>query len=273
MILEDEYKHFDIDIDEWRKPKPFGISGCFRLCNEAQFMVEAVESHLPYLDEALLVVQPSTDGTVELARSLQRKHPDKVRVIEYPVNVYFIDKPEFHTVPDNSIYSFVYLSNYALSQCKYQWVAKTEGDVICLSSFNNIVDRITPESKPMYYGRVILNVAGENIDKFSATNPRNGGWDECVLYNTPDLGYFVKRDKWEVLEWRGESVCMGWSALHMKRCKAGKTDGWNGEVYVDWIPDNVKSVLRNFNAQNGYPGIDSPLGEPCLFEDTVVKQW
>ncbi len=270
-ILEDAYKDWDIDFEEWKKPKPFGISGCFRLCDESEFMVQAIESHLPYLDEALLVTQPSKDNTVQLARELAKKH-DKVRLIEYPENIYFIDKPEFHTVPDNSIKSFVYLSNYALSQCKYQWVAKTEGDVICLSTFQNIVDRIKAEpDKRTAYGRVILNVAGANVDQVSATNPRNGGADEWVGYNHPDVGKFVKRDKWEV--YTGHTECMGWSALHMKRCKQEHLPVWNNEIYVPYTPESVRQTLTNFNRYNGYPGHDNPLGEPCLFEDTAVKTW
>ena len=237
-------------------------------------MVQAIESHLPYLDEALLVTQPSKDNTVELARELVKKYPDKVRLIEYPVNIYFIDKPEFHTIPDNSIYSFVYLSNFALSKCKYQWVAKTEGDVICLSSFKKIVDaiNITPH-EPKLFGRVILNVAGEKVDQISATNVRNGGWDESTFYNNPDLGQFIRRDKWEVFDWKGHSICMGWSALHAKRCKREHLPIWNGEIYVPFTRESVKRTLQNFNAYNGYPGIDSPVGEDCLFENTAVKTW
>jgi hypothetical protein len=58
---------------------------------------------------------------------------------------------------------------------------------------------------------------------------------------------------------------MGWSALHLKRCKADKI-GWNNEQYVPFDCQNVAAALRAFNASNAYPGPDNPEGEPCLFE-------
>jgi len=271
-VLERQFSDYDLDLDKWHEKKPFGISGCFRLKNEEQFMTAAVLSHLPYLDEAVLAVQPSTDKTMELAVELS-KQDERVRVYPYPVETHFIDTPEFFTDPLNSIYSFVYFSNWALSKCRYSWIAKTEGDVICLSSFQKIVDEIKANpDRPRCYGRVILNVAGEHAEKISATNPRNGGWDECVVWNNPDYTFFTRRSKWEVLDFKGEAVCMGWSGLHMKRCKKGKEFGWNNEVYIPFDREHVRNALRAFNAHSPYPGTDNPLGEDCLFEKTLVTE-
>ena len=276
QVLERDYKAFDIDDEAWRAPKPFGISGCFRLKDEAEFMCAAVESHLPYLDEAVLAVQPSQDNTVELAYLLQRTHPDKVRVVEYPVSPHFIDHPDFHTDAENSIHSFVYLSNWALAQCRYSWIAKTEGDVIALSSFGRVVQTVKmyPDRRALY-GRVILNVAGAARDCISWENPRNGGWDECVIPNHPDF-HFIRRDKWEVMVHPGDiqTVCMGWSALHMKRCKAEFLPGtFNGERYVEWTRESVARACQTYNQTRGaYPGNDGDaLGQgDYLYEQTNV---
>lgn len=267
QVEEREYSAFDIDIAKWMSPKPFGVSGCFRLKDESEFMVQAVESHLDWLDEAVLVVQESADNTVELAHELAAKH-DKVRVVEYPVQPHFIDHPLFKTEPINSIYSFVYLSNFALSQCKYSWIAKTEGDVIALDTFGEIIGRVrVAPTDWRLYGRVILNVAGEGRDLVSWENPRNGGWDECVIPNNPNMAHFVRRDKWEVMDapnipWE----CMGWSAFHMKRCKAEFLPVWNGEHYVPRDKEHAIPAIRNYNAKHGYPGKDNPLGIDELFE-------
>jgi hypothetical protein len=67
--------NYEIDWDNWRdKPKPFGFSGCFRLRNESQFMETAILSHLPWLHEAVLVVQPSEDDTIEKAYRMANDH-------------------------------------------------------------------------------------------------------------------------------------------------------------------------------------------------------
>lgn len=248
-VLEREFKEFDIDMEHWKAPKPFGFSGCFRVCNDAEFLEESILSHLPYLDEVVIALQPSTDGTEENAYRLADTY-EKVRVVKYPVKPHFIDVPEFHTDPENSIYSFVYLSNWALSLCKYSWIAKTEADVVCLPSFQKVIDIVKANPKEaIYYGRVILNLAGRDRDKFSLQNPRNGGWDECVIPNHPSY-FFHRSGKWETIGMGPKSLCMGFSALHMKRCKADKADGWNGETYVDLTVENLTKALA------AYGGID-----------------
>jgi prenyltransferase/squalene oxidase-like repeat protein len=262
-VKEWQFQHCNIDIVGWDRPHPFGISGCFRVRNDHEFLYEAVTSHLPYLDEAVIALQPSDEQTETVVARLEKL--DKVRVVRYPVAPTFITDPEWPDVPENSIRSFVYLSNWALSQCKYSWIARIEADVICLSSFRQVVERVRNEpDKNILYGRVILNVAGRGRDQISATVPRNGGWDECVFPNHPAYR-FTRKPKYEVLANPFESECMGWSALHLKRCKRHKI-GWNNESYVPFDRENVAKALRDFNAVNAYPGPDNPEGEPCLFE-------
>ena len=250
--LELGFDDLDIDLNRWRAVKPFGISGCFRVCNDAEFLEEAVVSHLPWLDEAVLVLQPSDDGTEAIADRLEREHV-KVRVVRYPMRPHFIDTPQFHADPVNSVRSFVFLSNWALAQCKYSWIAKIEADVVCLSSFGEIRKRVEAERDAWrYYGRVILNVAGRKRDRFSKENPRNGGWDEAVLPNHPEAAHFTKAEKWEVLTHALPQVCVGLSAVHLKRCKAKNADGWNGETYLLLTKDGLLSRLR----QDAWPGQD-----------------
>lgn len=235
---------FDIDWQEWKeRKKPFGISGCVRVRNEAQFMRQAILSHLPYLDECVIVTQPSEDDTEQIAEDLA-KVSGKIKVRHYPFIVDWIDTQGFYEKDPDEVGHLVHMSNWALSQCTYSWISKTEGDVICLSSFERIVDAVKARpNDPHYYGRVILNIAGDKCDQISATNPRNGGWDECVLWNDPDTARFVRAGKWETIPQRTPSTCMGLSMLHMKRCKRGKTDGWNGEQYVSLTKENVLMLV------------------------------
>ena len=260
---------FEIDRNTWAQPKPFGISGCFRLRNESQFMEVAILSHLPYLDEAVLAVQPSDDDTVERAEKLASENP-KVRVVHYPFVVDWIDTPGFYAKDPNEPGHWVHLSNWAMSQCRYSWISKAEGDVICLSSFQKIVECIknTPEARH-YYGRVILNVAGENCELFSCKHPRNAGWDECVVPNHP-IYHFERSGKYESLFIGDDRTCMGWSGLHMKRCKKQHVERLSQiEPWAAFTPENISKVLEGFNQDMPYQGNDNPLGEVCLFE----KEW
>lgn len=263
MIGEAKY---EVDHKTWAEPKPFGFSGCFRLRNETQFMRQAVFSHLPWLDEAVLVVQPSYDGTVDLAYRMAAED-SRVKVFEYPFECDWIDTPAFYAKDPHAPSHLVHMSNWAFTKCRYSWIVKVEGDVIALSSFGQIIDQVkaSPDAHH-YYGRVVLNVAGRDCDQISLDNPRNGGWDEAVVPNHPSY-HFERVSKWEVLVHNGSATCMGWSGLHMKRCKRGKDRGWNGETYVPFTRDSVRQTLSAFNRNVPYPGPDDPLGEDCLYEE------
>jgi hypothetical protein len=261
---------YAVDWGRWGEKKPMGISGCFRLRDESEFMEAAILSHLPYLDEAVLVVQPSMDDTVEIAERLEREHPGKVRVEYYPYEIDWIDTPGFYEKDPEKPGHLVHLSNWAFSVCNYAWIAKIEGDVIGLSSFERIVEAVRrrPERRH-YYGRVVLNVAGEGLDEFSVKHPRNAGWDECVCPNDPVYS-FTRQGKFESLFIGDERTCMGWSGLHMKRCKQEHVVRLREiETWAAFEPENVQAALEHFNRGMPYVGIDNPLGEACLYE----KEW
>ena len=262
---------FSIDRDAWAKPKPFGISGCFRLRNESEYMEAAVLSHLPYLDEAVLVVQPSDDDTVERAHKLADEHA-KVNVYLYPFMVDWIGTEGFYQKDMNAPGHLVHMSNWALTRCRYSWIAKTEGDVICLSSFQRIVDLVHEFQERMhYYGRYILNIAGKDHDLISLENPRNGGDDEAGFRNHPHYS-FTRSGKWEDIT-AGPRAAIGWSALHTKRCKRKHWDGWNGETWIPWTRENVRFALEKFNRWRiPYWGQDDPLGAEVLYEETLITE-
>lgn len=261
-----------IDFDEWRKPKPDGISACIRVRNESQFMGAAVRSVVDLVDEVVLLVQPSDDNTLELAHELAETY-SKVNVYYYPLVPDWIDTKGFYEKNPDEPGHMVHMSNYALSKCKYSWILKVEGDVIALPTLADILQDVRNSfGKPQYYGLVILNIAGANMDKISWENPRNGGWDEALFPNNPDMVRFVRRSKWEVAEPQIPSTCKGWALLHLKRCKTGKDNAWNGEHYVDWTPDVVNEALRNYNQVNPYPAPDDPFGRHVLYT-TDWKQY
>lgn len=263
-----------INYDLWReKYKPVGISGCFRLRNEGQFMQAAIRSFLPFLDEAVLLVQPSSDDTAEKAEELAREHPDKVRVYYYPYIVDWIDTPGFYNNNPDEPGHLVHMSNYALSKCTFSWIAKVEGDVVALSTFGKITDAIAKDPYGThYYGFVVLNLAGEEFNKFSKENPRNGGLDEAVFNNNPDLFKFHRKSKWETINIH-HHTCMGWAGVHLKRCKEGKTDGWNGETYWKLTKANLTKALDEYaNARQPYPGDDDPHGIDELFDTDWAKR-
>lgn len=271
MMIGTVTDELTVDFEAWRnKPKPHGISACIRVRNESQFMRAAVRSVVDLVDEVVLCVQPSDDNTREIAISLEHGYPGKVKSYYYPLIPDWIDTKGFYEKDPDAPGHLVHMSNWALSKCTYSWILKVEGDVIALPTLKGFIDRALTDNVPMYYGLVILNVAGAKMDKISFENPRNGGWDECIVRNDPDAARFYRRNKWEVLvsapHIPTESV--GWALVHMKRCKTGKDEAWNGEHYVPFDRETVAYALQEYNMRNPYPATDGkPLGHPCLFTD------
>lgn len=260
-----------IDYAEWRKPKPHGISACIRVRNESQFMAAAVRSILDLVNEVVLVVQPSDDNTLEIANQLAEQH-EKVNVHYYPLVPDWIDTRGFYEKDPHQPGHLVHMSNWALSKCRYSWILKVEGDVIALPPLENFIGRVLALNEPRYYGLVILNLAGKDMDKFSWENPRNGGWDEAIFPNNPEYVHFERRNKWEVAVPQVDSVSLGFALIHMKRCKTGKDEGWNGEHYIELERGNLREALREYNNRNPYPAGDDPFGGEFLF-DGKWKKW
>ena len=264
-----------IDYEAWRKPKPLGISACIRVRNESQFMAAAVRSILPLVDEVVLCVQPSDDNTIEIAERLADEDEDnKIKVHYYSIIPAWIDTPEFYTKDPHSEGHLVHMSNWALSKCSYSWILKIEGDVIALPYLAPMLEEVRKSQEAKYYGLVILNVAGKEMNMISLENPRNGGWDEAIFPNHPDLCRFERSGKWEVAIPQCPRVSLGWALLHMKRSKTGKEDAWNGETYIQRTDTNVKKALEIYNAVNPYPAIDNlPLGFPQEISDSVLERF
>lgn len=245
---------------------PFGISGCVRVCNDGEFLYPAVVSHLPYCDEVVLAYQPSEDNTLEVCKRLAAEYPDKVRVCQYPHKVVYIDSPEWAVIPEDDPRSFVYLSNWALAQCRYSWIMKFEADVCAVSSLQKIVDAIKAEpNRKKYYGRVVLNVGGPDYRVINAKVPCNGGFDEAAFPNSSDYK-FIRSGKYETIPHTvHEYECMGWSGIHLKHAKA-RYWGKINEPFVPFNEAELKKVMAKYLQSNAWPAKDNPLGEPCLFE-------
>lgn len=274
-VKEREFALYDLNMNEWNKPKPFGLSVCMRVRNEAEMMPLAVKSFEPYADEIVLVVQPSEDNTEDLAHELSHWN-SKIRVVRYPFKPYPIASQEHFNEPVNSVRHFVHMSNWALTQCRYSWIAKVEGDVVALPSFERARDWIeTNPDSVAYLGLVLLNLAGPDRDQFSATFPRNHGWDEAVFNNIPEW-HFVRNDKWEsVNHWEhGPNINLGWTLYHLKRCKSHYRvlPHEQVDVHLPLDRENLTAALQNFNRFHPYPGPDDPLGPDFLLSSLPLAK-
>jgi hypothetical protein len=238
------------------------------VCNDDEFLYPAVVSHLPYCDEIVLAYQPSEDNTLAVCERLVREYPGRVRLCKYPHKVVYLTDPEWATIPETDPRSFVRLSNWALEQCRYNWVMKFEADVCAVSGLQKAVDAVRKDpNRDKYYGRVVLNVGGEDYRVINAKVPCNGGWDEGLFPNSPAYR-FIRAGQYETIPIANhEHECMGWTGIHLKHAKK-RYWGKIQEPFVPFDRDHLRTVMENYLRAHPWPAKDNPLGEDCLFEDT-----
>ncbi len=118
----------DLEIEN----RAIGISGFARVYNDAPSLEASVKSVIDSIDELMIVVQPCTDNSLEIALKLEQEYPNKIKVFNYKPAVYWSYSMQEHYHLDNpfSVHSFVNYSNFALTKCKYVHVIKIDTDQI-----------------------------------------------------------------------------------------------------------------------------------------------
>jgi len=259
----------EIDMNNWSSAKPKGISACIRIYNDAEFVIPSTLSILPYVNEVVFIYQPSSDYTLKKLKWLANRYPDKVKIEYYPENVFWIDTDEFKSLPTTSIFHPVYMSNWGLSKCKYNWILKIESDVILSPNFGELRNNVLlgNQAQMKYVGFYIINLAGREFDKFSVTHPRNHGTDEAIFNNDPYWN-FIRLEKWEMVNFleRGNWSCYGWGGYHLKRCKERYITKPLNETLATLSEETVREAMRHYHLTvNPYMGIDDSSGIPELW--------
>ena len=123
--------HFDISSLDPRK-RPSGISGYVRARNEGESLSQVIESHLPFLDELVIVSNNCQDNTHEIALDYQSRYPDRVKAFHYEPQVYLYGSEGYTRASASSPNSLTNLSNWALSKTTFNIVVKVDGDHVAI---------------------------------------------------------------------------------------------------------------------------------------------
>jgi len=272
---EKNCEHVNIDVDKWMDQKPFGFSACIRVYNDQDYLRASVESVIPYADEVILIPQPSDDDTVKICAELVLEYPEVVKSYLYPYNVFWIETPEFHELPINSVFHPVFMSNWGLSKCSFSHIIKMEADVILVEEgFRPLIDDVkrNPEADRAL-GFCIVNLAGKDHSLYAVDFPRNSGGDELIINNTIKWR-FIRHQKWEMVNiFQDGFSCWGWVGYHMKRCKKIHHRGFRDEIWEDFTEANFRIAAENYAKSHGYYGRDDHSGEPWLFNVPEIERY
>ena len=163
-----------------------GISAFIRVRNGADFIEATIESHLPHVDEIVVVHNRCTDATPDIVLRLRQKHGPKLRVFHYADPV-FPPGSEGHARTDAaSPLSFVNYTNVALAQTRYRVVAKIDDDHLAIPA---AMAELTARLRRDPDSRALECFSGPNLMRDAA-----GGYGLCEsvpISGLGDVGFFV----------------------------------------------------------------------------------
>ena len=254
----------DLKVSQ-RRP---GISGYMEAFNEEQFLALAIESHLPFLDELVIVYNVGTDRTPEIAAEYAQRYPDKVRVFHYEPEVYETGSAEFVSAPPDSLHGRANLGNFSLCQTTYRVAMKVDADHVIIPEKINSIIRIVRNRwlHPRYhfprfncfFGYRGLNLWDQNGKFF--VNLREPVTEYHGLFPVSERTWFRHDPRWgEALEsehLRRFDICHH-GFYHVKFVKVGR-EQWLKDYHK--LPDN--NLYKDEMARRLQPQL-VPLEEYC----------
>lgn len=225
------------------------ISGFARLRDSALYLEKVIEAHLPYLDEIILVDNNSQDNTWEICESLQKRHPEKIRIFQYLPEVYRLWTDEYQTCPENSVHDMSYYYNWTLSQTSCQYAMKIDDDHLPLpKEFEKIRTRVLQGE----YETSFLALGLYNIKKWERgleldlQHPLAGIYGDFGIFPVSELTYFVKDKRCENFIHRLNRKRWGLALFHLKFWQEGFwTRNYRGDLKFEHEKKGTESIVLN----------------------------
>jgi len=228
------FKVQDLNLEKRKK----GLSMFIRTRNGEDFLEEAIESHIEFLDELVVVYNRCTDGTEKILKKLMKKH-EKIKAFDYVPKVYPPGSKKHIELPPDSKNSLVNYYNFALTRTTKTVVAKLDDDHIGLSKGLDKVTRAIREKNYEIRNEMFcfsgVNLASRNNEiGILKNNPFSGQGDLGFFKVNPET-YFVHSPKFEVLNKVLQRKYHGMAYIHTKYLK--KEEGF----YVYDLEENPDS--------------------------------
>ncbi len=242
---------YNIPIERFYKGKPIGISWVARLKNADYFLKKCLESHIPFIDELILVDNKSTDKTKDICKELKNKYPNKVKFYEYP---YIVNPPsdENDQIPTNSIHSLAYYYNWCFSKTKYSHVMKVDDDNFLIKEKWWEIRKQSLSSKKyynIYWGINLIKDADWKIWTPKWYEFSWKYWDHGI-YPVSPYTYYIQWKECEVFLNNLKYKRFSFSFFHLKFLKPGfGFHNLKNDNYAKCYKENIrKPILYNFKA-------------------------
>ena len=107
-----------------------GVSAMLRVRDGAEFLQAGLESCLDIFDEVVAVHHQCSDATPQILHDLAKRHPDRLKVYEYPHEVVPPNTAQHAAEGADSLHTIAALCNYALSKTTRRVAIKHDADHI-----------------------------------------------------------------------------------------------------------------------------------------------
>ncbi len=237
----------------YKKERKDGVSGFYRVKTEEQLLEKSVLSHLPYLDEIIIVHNDCSDKTPEIAKKLAQKYPEKIKVYEYKPKVFPALSHKHVVTCASSPHSLANYYNFALSKTNYKIAVKIDADHLAIQDrFAQAVEKIRKEgidTLMYFYGVNVYKSKKGDRWLVNKRNPFTAGSD-CGFFPVKKGVYFTQRLDSEALHipilWHMSKFSIGVLFYHIKAIKPDKgTSVFEKDEFAKRKKDKIKDVLNN----------------------------
>jgi len=245
-------KHIDYSKFNNRKD---GVSGFMRVKNEEQFIGKVVLSWIKHVDELIIVYNGCNDKTPFILKKMEKLFPNKIKLYHYLPRVYPFNTKEFRETNENSIHSFCFYSNFALSKTRYKICIKIDGDHIGIQNNLKKTYEYLKKHKMKDYVYYFSGFNLWNFNKklyFDMNNAYCGNGD-VYYFNSHNKHRFIKHPMNKNIEFlRVASIYqydIGFTFIHTHYMKKNylKTFRKTNENFVIFHSDNLKKLNYDFS--------------------------
>lgn len=220
--------------EDWAENREPGLSFMLRVKNEEDFIKQSIMSIKDMADEIIVVLNNSTDRTLEILKSLDVK----MKIYQYPFDLHPTG-PDHLSIEENSLHSLAYYYNFALSKTTKSHVCKWDGDTIALSSLLKEKERIMSSH---IFSTSGICLVGEDFSHVSKLSPHTA--KEPHFFKVDSDTYYIQGEMCEKLRHRYFDRIFtekDYSFLEMKWAKNEKAataiwpDNWNDLIHFRLI--------------------------------------